>query len=471
MTNTLVIDQGTHASRAILYSSSGELIDQTEEPVHLNQIDHEHIEQDSQQILQSIDHCITALLARNTTTIHQAALTTQRSTVLAWQKHDGQPLSPALSWQDRRSARDLEQFLPTEDLIKQITGLPLSPHYGVGKLRWLLQQNHIQQQTSESDNLCIGPLVSYLLQHLLPGSPHLVDHSNAHRTLLFDIEKLDWSKRLLKLFEIPAHHLPQPKPMQGDWGRLQGSSIPLKVVSGDQNAALHAQGPTPDGVATVNIGTGAFILMPQHSFHRHTTALLQGISKSNTESCQYLLEGTVNGAGSALSWAQEKWPIEDLFKRLDGWMDETHTPPLFINTVGGVGSPWWRTGPEPYFSGPKQISVESRYVAIIESIVFLLQHNIEQLKQLQELKTIRISGGLSQLNGVCQKLANLSGVEIIRFCEKEATARGAAWLASDCPENWRAAPPERHFYPTAKLDLKKRYQSFTQEIQAICTPP
>ncbi|VAX11322.1 Glycerol kinase [hydrothermal vent metagenome] len=464
MTSILVIDQGTHASKAMLFSASGELIDQAAEPVHLNRIDHEHIEQNPQQILHSIKHAVTTLLARNSTPISQAALTTQRSTVLAWRRSNGKPLSQALSWQDSRSSNELKQFAPKKELIQRITGLPLSPHYGAGKLRWLLQHDMHVQHALKSDDLYIGPLVSYLLYHLLQDSAHLVDHSNAHRTLLMDIEKLNWSQQLLKLFAVPDCCLPKIKPVKDNWGTLQGSGIPLQVVCGDQNAALYSRGPIHDGVATINIGTGAFILMPQQAFHHHSTALLQGIAVSDATNCQYLVEGTVNGAGAALSWAQHKWPVDNLFAKLDKWLSTIHSPPLFINTVGGIGSPWWQTGLAPRFIGPQDIPVENRYAAIIESIAFLLQHNIERLQQLQKLESIQVSGGLSRLNGLCQKLADLSGLDIVRFKEIEATARGAAWLALDQPQDWAAVQPERKFHPGKQVNLKQRYELFTKEL-------
>ncbi len=468
MRNTLVIDQGTHASRAILYSASGELIDQVEVPIDLVRIDHEQVEQDPQQILASVQYVISTLLARNHEPIGQAALAVQRSTVLAWNKNDGRALSPALSWQDRRASSDLMQFKSEEVEIYRLTGLPLSPHYGVGKLRWLLHSNEGVRQAFKEQSLCFGPLVSYLLYHLLSDAPHVVDHSNAHRTLLFDIATLSWSKPLLELFDIPGFCLPHPLPMQGVWGKLNETAIPLTAVCGDQNAAMFSQGEVPEDTAVVNLGTGAFILMPVNAVTSQSTGLLQGIAKSDERKCLYLMEGTVNGAGSALLWMQQQWPIDDLFEHLDDWLVEIQSPPLFINTVGGLGSPWWKGGCAPYFIDLPDASTESKYVAIIESIVFLLQHNLEQMQKTKPLTTLQVGGGLSRLDGLCQRLADLSGLRVVRFQEFESTAKGAAWLALGGSKKWSKSPVEKYFKPNKNDKLKKRYEQFTNEIKAIC---
>jgi len=468
MQNTLVIDQGTHASRAILYSALGELIDQVEVSIDLVRIDHERVEQDPRQILDSVQTAIATLLARHHESIGQAALAIQRSTVLAWDKSDGRALSPALSWQDRRASSDLMQFQSEEAEIYRLTGLPLSAHYGVGKLRWLLSNSNVQQ-AAKNGSLCVAPLVSYLLRHLLVDAPYKVDHSNAHRTLLFDLAALDWSKPLLELFNIPRSYLPLLQPMQSAWGKLNENAIPLTAVCGDQNAAIFSQGAVPEETAVANLGTGAFILMPVRAMVSQTAGLLQGVAKSDGRGALYLIEGTVNGAGAALTWMQQQLPIAHLFECLDDWLAQIQAPPLFINTVSGLGSPWWQGDCAPYFIDQSAASTESKYVAIIESIVFLLQHNLEQMQKIKPLTTLQMGGGLSRLDGLCQRLADLSGLQIVRFQTFENTAKGAAWLALGCPKKWLKSPVEKCFVPHKNDKLKKRYERFTDEIKAICT--
>ena len=462
MTSTLVIDQGTHASRAIVFSASGKILSTAEQNIKLIKHSHSHIEQDPEEILQSVYTVIHHALKKTPGIISNCALATQRSTMLAWDKHSLKSLHPALGWQDRRSENDLQQFKSNEKMIREITGLPLSAHYGAGKFRWLLE--YLKLNTSDScPSFSLGPLVSFLLCHLSSKHQNLVDHSNAHRTLLFDLYQLEWSEKLLELFEIDKKYLPVCQPVQSDYGTLMETGIPVTCVSGDQNAALFSQGSIPDNTAIINLGTGAFILTPCQRTVK-TDKLLQGIARSNSHT-EYLLEGTVNGAGAAISWAERQWPVTRLYQHLSDWLSAIDHPPVFINTVGGLGSPWWISGIEPYFlNTDQQPAIEQRYVAIIESIIFLLQHNLEQLNEHFDIRTLRVSGGLSQMDGLCQKLANLSGCQVQRSDDTEATARGAAWLAASCPEHWSSPVAARVFSPLSDTPLKQRYQRFSEEI-------
>lgn len=461
MTHTLVIDQGTHASRAIVFSSTGSILNTAQQSISLIQHSHSHIEQNPEAILQSVQTVIQQVLATSSNEITNCALTTQRSTILAWHNESLKSLYPALSWQDTRSKDDLKQFLPHEKRIRQITGLPLSPHYGAGKFRWLL--NYLHHHTDNiKQSFSLGPLASFLLCHLSSKQQNQIDHSNAHRTLLFNINELKWSDELLTLFGIDRKYLPRCLPVQYDYGTLTNTGITISSVSGDQNAALFSQGAIPDNTAIVNLGTGAFILAPC-SKTITDDRLLKGIARSNGHT-EYLLEGTVNGAGAALGWAESQWPVTDLYHHLDTWLNTITRPPIFINTIGSLGSPWWISDIEPYFlTNSENMRTEDRYVAIIESIVFLIHNNLQQLLNHFDIKTLRVSGGLSQLNGLCQTLADLSGCSVNRLNDSEASARGAAWLAAGCPENW-SQQCSKTFSSISRTDLDQRYRQFTAEL-------
>lgn len=466
MANILVIDQGTHASRAVLVSDDGRIIDHAEKAISLNRISHEMIEQDGKEILQSIHDALAQLQTSELRNTSHAALTTQRSTMLAWHSETHHAITPAISWQDRRSQDELESFHAYADEIKTITGLPLSPHYGAGKLRWLLHHNIDVQNAHKEQKLRMGPLASFLLNNLLDQNGNKLDHSNAHRSQLFDLQQLDWSPRLLRLFGIPVKTLPKCVPVLHPYGKLKQYGTPLVCVCGDQNAALHGHGPMTPGSAIINIGTGAFVLAPcDRSIV--DTPLLCGIASSSDQHCQYLLEGTVNGAGAALDWAQQAYPQTDLFQQLPHWLETVKHAPLFINTVGGLGSPWWRIGMPPRFMDDTTSSIAERYVAIIESIVFLLQHNIETMQQKMPLQQLKVSGGLSQLDGLCQKLADISLLPVMQSQQTEATALGAAWLSSVGPQHWFHDRQQQVFTPSPNPHLQTRYQTFTKEIRSL----
>lgn len=464
---TLAIDQGTHATRALLFDRQGSIVDRAERSIQVNRLDDSRVEQDADEILQSVRDVLASLAKDKLTETTSCALATQRSTIVAWDKISGQPLAPAISWQDRRSWQDLDQFAGQSPQIKAITGLPLSPHYSVGKFRWLLNHQPAVKQAAKEQRLYLGTLASYLLFHLLAQANHCIDHCNAQRTLLFDLRQLNWSEALTDLFQIPRQLLPECKPVCYDYGRLKDYDIPLRCVTGDQNAAIFAHGPLPATTALVNIGTGAFIL-GACQYPVPESPLLSGLAMTSKTRQQHLIEGTVNGAGAALSWAQQHWPVDDLFEQLPGWLDEHQQPPVFINTVGGLGSPWWKKTGAPYYIEHQDHSLAEHYVAIIESIVFLLMDNLQLLQQLQPIRQLQIGGGLSRLDGLCQKLSDLSGLPVLRFHQPEATARGAAWLATAQPEyDLIMADEHRKFLPVTNRALQHRYAEFNEAIHSL----
>ena len=467
MPYTLAIDQGTHATRAIVFDRTGSIVDRAEHPIQLHRLDEDRVEQNADEILQSVHRVLTSLAKAPLAETTSCALATQRSTVVAWDKHSGQALSPAISWQDRRSWQDLDQFSEHSEQIKAITGLPLSPHYSVGKFRWLLNNYPAVKQAADEQRLYLGTLASYLMFHLLQQPSHCIDHCNAQRTLLFDLRQLNWSETLMDLFQIPRQFLPECKPVCHEYGQLKDYNIPLRCVIGDQNAAIFSHGPLAENTALINIGTGAFILSTCQKPNVESP-LLSGLAMSKSHEQHYLIEGTVNGAGAALSWAQQQWPVDDLFEALPGWLDKQQHPPVFINTVGGLGSPWWKKTVAPYFVKDQDHSPAERYVAIIESIAFLLMDNLRHLQQLQSIQKLRLSGGLSRLDGLCQRLSDLSQLPVIQFHHTEATARGAAWLATDKSQtDFSQTEEHRHFLPVTNPSLQQRYTVFHETIHSL----
>ena len=459
--NTLVIDQGTHASRCIVFDESGQSIFSVHEPVDLIRHSSVEIEQDARQILLSVNKCLQAIPDDILASVKSAALTGQRSTFVAWHKKTLQPLTMALSWQDTRSQTIIKTFRSQSKLIKNITGLSLSAHYGAGKIIWL-QQHYAE--INASDDIAVTPLLSFLLANLVEDKLPLVDHSNAHRSLLFDLKQADWSQECLTIFSIKRSILPDCCPIEFDYGKLKFNKIPLQIMCGDQNAALFSQGFPSTEAAYINVGTGAFILALLDE-PRTDTPLLCSLMYSSKKEKVYALEATVNGAASALSWLQNKYPLENVEACLDQWLVDIQHPPVFINTIGGLASPWWLSA-DAYFTG-QVAQVEARYVAVIESIVFMLFKNLNVMSAYVHVDKIIISGGLSNLDGLCQKLANLSGLMVQRSNETEATARGAAWLVAGRPsETWRTENIVQ-FAPHADDHLSQRYKKFCSEVQSL----
>jgi glycerol kinase len=325
-------------------------------------------------------------------------------------------------------------------------------------LHWLCQS------LGNTTDLRLGPLAAFLLDNLTDKNHSLIDHSNAQRMQLLDIKTCDWSESLLDWFEVPIDPLPDCTPVEYNYGTLIGQGIPVTAVCGDQNAAWFGNGQPDTECALVNIGSGAFILAAQTG-NSTNPALLNSIATSQGQAVEYLVEGTVNGAGSALQWLQQQYAIEDVSAQLSDWLETVTEPPLFINTVGGLGSPWWQPGITPAFHPEnKPYSPAERAVAVAESVLFLLQANLHSMQQ-QSICRLRVSGGLSRLSPLCQKLANLSGLPVTRSDNKEASARGVAWLAAGRPAHWSDAGSTQLFQPQTDSGLRTRYQQFIQQLQ------
>ncbi len=463
---TLVIDQGTHATRALVLDAVGSVLFRTFVDIQLHTVAPDCVEQDADEIRTSISTVVTRALADRRVRrldIAAAGLTTQRSTVVAWDLRSGKPLSPAISWQDRRYSRWLEKLGRHGRRVKQLTGLRLTPHYGASKFRWMHDHLPAVKQAAVDGSLAMGPLASFVLFHLLKDRPFAVDHANALRTQLVSLDSLGWDPWLLDLFRISPHWLPTCRPVCHPYGRLRAADIPLTAVNGDQTAAVYSLGRPPARVAVVNIGTGAFVLMLTGSRCVRAPALLSGLANTDAHHREYVIEGTVNGAAAALQWAARTWPLSDLLQHLPDWLQRGGELPVFVNTVGGLGSPWWRAGPAPHLIGDGE--PWQRAVAVVESIVFMLQANIEELKAAdRSISGIQIGGGLAAVDGMCQRLADLSQVTVYRPAESEASARGAAWLACGEPSRWPKPGRGRIFTPQHCSDLRRRYRQFRNAL-------
>ncbi|HFD79121.1 MAG TPA: hypothetical protein ENK05_01850 [Gammaproteobacteria bacterium] len=458
----LAIDQGTHASRALLFDHAGRVVARSLAPVTLRRPRPACVEQDPLEILDSVHASVDAVMdsldARRRAAVTCGGIATQRSTVLAWHRN-GAPASAALNWQDTRGQPRIDALKAHATSIHRLSGLPLSAHYGASKLHWL------QQLLASEPGLQFGPLVSFLLQALLQEAQAATDHSNAQRMQLFDIRRLEWSPQLADWFEVELERLPPCRPLSHRYGTLAGHDVPLTAAAGDQNAAWFANGRPPDDCAHINIGSGAFV-MAQRPADGSVDGLISSIAWSDARHCDYLVEGTVNGAGNALEWLRQKYAIEQLPQRLPAWLEAIDEPPLFVNTVGGLGSPFWCRGPEPAFHNQgKPPDDAARAVAVVESILFLLQYNLERIQARRPLTRLRIGGGLSRLDALCRKLASLSGLPVERGDEREASARGIAWLAAGRPDGWEENTVFERFLPHPDTSLQARYRRFLDLLQ------
>ena len=467
----LCLDQGGQASRAMVFDQNGQLVARARETLEANRPGADRVEYPAEILLKSIHNCIEKVLTdlgERRHDIAAAGLATQRSNIACWDRQSGEALSPVLSWQDRRAHQWLAQLKPKTEFIHQRTGLFLNSHCGASKLRWCL--DHIPQvkQAADEARLAFGPMASFILYRLLDERPLLSDPVNASRTQLLNIRNCDWDPELLELFGLPLPALPEVAPNQHHFGMLtiQDIRVPLTLVNGDQSTAIYAYGQVQPDTAYVNIGTGAFVSRPSGMARLFSPDLLTSLvlEKENRD-CEYVLEGTVNGAASALKWLAYEDAIDNIFEHLADWLEQTESPPVFLNGIGGLGSPWWVADFKSRFLAAG--SREEKAVAVAESIIFLLTINLEKMHHFASPpEQIQITGGLAQLDGLCQRLANLSGLPVYRPQECEATARGIAYLLAGSPAHWPEPNIGIWFTPQPDPALQQRYAEWKTAMAA-----
>lgn len=460
----LALDQGGHSSRALVFDETGGVVSRVSVAVSTRS-DGDRVEQDPEELVASLRQAAESALGDGP--CHAAGLATQRSSIVCWERDTGRALTPVISWQDRRAADRLEPLQASAERVGRLTGLRLSPHYGATKLAWCLEQVPAVRRAANRGNLAAGPLASFLLARLLDEKPCLADPANAARTLLYDRERYDWSPELLQLFGVPRAVLPDAVPNRHRFGHLatRVGAIPLTVCTGDQSAALFAAGAPAGGTVSVNAGTGAF-LQQAVSAPARPGRLLAGLAWHGVATTVHTLEGTVNGAGAALSRVAREAGLDEkaMVERLTGALESDQEPPLFLNGVGGLGSPWWRSRFPSRFIGRGELP--ARLAGVLESVIFMARVNLEEMAGAgAPPRRLRITGGLSRLDGLCHRLASLTGLAVARPAHAEATAHGLAWLVAGRPARWQAGRDDTVFEPVTDAALARRFERWRRAMQ------
>ena len=454
----LALDQGGHAGRAIAFDSEGRCLAQATIEVDTQTPAPDRVEQDPEAVVDSLERSAALIAGKlKGKNCLGAGLATQRSSIACWDRETGQALGPVISWRDTRNASGLAALSLDENRIHDITGLRPSAHYGASKLRWCIDNIPAVQSAYESDRLAWGPLASFLVFRLTRENTLAADPVNASRTLLWEPGRRCWSGELASAFGVPIAPLPPNVPEDTHFGFLNAApDIPLLRCTGDQAAAIHSRGIPARGDVIVNAGTGAFVLQPAN-WPNASRGVLTSVVAGNESGLTYALEGTVNGAGSALKSEAARLAI-------DNWQSMLETPdrdlsaiPVFLNGHSGLGSPWWMPGFASRHVGDGG-SVE-RLIAVLESIVFMLQTNLEAFAgHASAPQQIIASGGVSKGDGFCRKLASLSGLPVIRHRISEATAQGLAWMIAGLDSPWPPQTPADLFEPQPDDALTERYE-------------
>lgn len=413
--------------------------------------------------LATIKDCLSKV---NPSEVIAIGITNQRETIGLWNKA-GQPLTPAISWQCKRTQSSVDSLKEHEQFINKTTGLTLNPYFSASKLQWLLSRNTQLKAQIEAGEVLAGTIDSWLLYKLTAGASHSTDASNASRTLLFDIHKLSWSPELLKLFEIPSQILPSVQASQGHFGvtakEVLGHEIPIMALIGDQQAALYGHSCLNEGMAELTCGTGGFLLANLG----HSATLRDGLLTSVAWQLQgekpvYAQEASILSMGSMLEWLARVGLLEKT-DNLDELLEKAkqNNEILVMPAVNGYGSPdWKRIQQASICNFSAQAASPEILKATLDGIACRVKEVANHISQLSEL---RIGGGISRSDYFCQFLADLLELKVLRASNIEATAWGAASLAhahftpGELKAKWQV---EKAFTPSTNNFAKAHWEKW-----------
>jgi glycerol kinase len=396
------------------------------------------VEHDPEELWQSVLGAAEEALAEaGVSAVDLAAIgiTNQRETTVVWDRKTGRAVHNAIVWQDRRTAERCRE-LP-RDLIRDRTGLVPDPYFSATKLEWILREH-------DALGLAFGTVDSWLLWKLSGGELHATDVSNASRTLLFNLETLDWDPDLLALFGVPDSVLPQVISSSGivGEGELLGARIPIAAVAGDQQAALFGQACYRPGEAKATYGTGSFVLVNAgHESGSAPEGLVRTVAwRVGDNPPVYALEGSVFITGAALQWLRDGLGIlgtaaesEKLARSVDG-----NDSVYFVPALAGLGSPYWAPEARGLIAGLSRGTTRAHLVrAALEAIAFQTNDVLEAMDVKPEV--LRADGGGADNAFLMQFQADIAGVPVEVPAERETTALGAAALAGLAVGVWSSA--------------------------------
>jgi glycerol kinase len=441
----LAIDQGTTGSTAIIFNLKGQAISRAYSEVSQIYPQASWVEHDALEIWQvTLDVAKQAISDANLTPsqIRSIGITNQRETTVIWDRSTGMPVHNAIVWQCRRSAQICQQITAQgkADWIKNRTGLVVDAYFSASKIRWLFDNYpHIEQQ-AQAGKLAFGTIDSWLIWNLTGGNSHVTDHTNASRTMLYNIHDQCWDPQLLEFFAIPAAMLPTIQASASHFGDtapglFDDATISINGVAGDQQAALFGQGCVSAGTSKNTYGTGCFMLMHTAdvaSVSNH--GLLTTIACGPDGSPAYALEGSVFMAGAAVQWLRDEMQLIDKAAQSEAIaqsIDDTGGVYL-VPAFTGLGAPHWDMQARGAIFGLTRGTGKKHIVrATLEAIAYQVRDVLKLMEQESgfKLSSLKVDGGACSNNFLMQFQADISDIEIIRPKNLDSTALGAALLA------------------------------------------
>jgi glycerol kinase len=447
----LAFDQGTTSSRAIVFNRDGLPVSSAQKEFTQIYPKPGWVEHNPEEIWSTQAGVAAEAIAKaglESTDIAAIGITNQRETTVVWDRQSGKPVCNAIVWQDRRTA-DFCDKLKNEGKSTKIlekTGLIIDAYFSATKIRWILDNVKDARELAKKGRLAFGTVDSWLIWNLTRGELHITDVSNASRTMLFNIHKLEWDQELLDIFDIPESILPVVRSSSDIYGNFAGqfaTEIPVAGIAGDQQAALFGQMCTEPGMVKNTYGTGCFMMMnigskPIESKSR----LLTTVGWKIGDETIYALEGSIFIAGAVVQWLRDGLGIisssSEVEKLAANVKDSDGV--YFVPAFAGLGAPHWDQHARGTIVGLTRGSTRSHIArAALDSIAY---QTLEVLKAMEkdsgiEIKELRVDGGATVNNGLMQFQADLLHTAVVRPKITETTALGAAYLAGLATGYWK----------------------------------
>jgi glycerol kinase len=473
----LSIDQGTTGTKALIFDYEGNVRGQAYAEFKQYYPRPGWVEHDANEIWRScLALAVEALLRARVeaSELRAIGITNQRETTLLWDRATGEPLAPAIVWQDRRTASICDELkaLGHAETFRRKTGLVVDPYFSGTKLKWFLDHLPDVRERAQGGLIAFGTIDSWLVWKLTAGRAHITDYSNASRTLLYNIHDLRWDEELLKILDVPRAMLPSVKPSSYIYGATDpdvffGQEIPIAGIAGDQQAALFGQACHVEGLAKNTYGTGSFVMMNtgRAAVLSHAGLLTTIAWGIGDEPVEYALEGAVFITGAAIQWLRDGLGIikdaaesEALARSI-----ESNDGVYFVPALAGLGAPHWDAYARGIIVGITRGTSRAHLArAALESMCYQTRDVVDVMARDSgiRLQEIRADGGAVVNRFLMQFQSDILGVPVEVPLITETTALGAAYLAGLAVGFWESREELR-----AKWKLGQRYEPQISESE------
>ena len=484
------LDQGTTTSRAIIYDTNGNIIDKKQ--IYLTQsfpkkgwVEHDAIEIWNSQ-LSSLQQAVNSSNIRLDQIIG-VGICNQRETIVAWNSETSMPIYSAIVWQDNRTKDYCDELKVHTDMIYKKTGLIISPYFSATKIRWILDNVPNARELAKENKLKIGTIDSWLVYKFSKNTTFVTDYTNASRTMLFNINTMQWDDELLELFDIPKNILPEIRSSAENYCDIyheyfssnnKDLKIPILAISGDQQASLFGQKCWDKGDINITLGTGAFILgnLGNEKILSKEKLLTSIACNIKDEKINYIMEGSIFNCGNVIQWLINDLKI--LYKDSESeWyanlvIDDNV---FFVPSLHGLSAPYWKDN----FSGAifginRKTKRENIIKASLDGIAYQIKDVVDIIKKeinLSKDRFVNVGGGVSNNKYLIQFLSNMLQSNISLPVSKETSALGIFYLIGISNNVWTVEnlipdfpAPDQIKPEISKIDMNKKYKKWKSAV-------